>query len=143
MTKLLYDIYEQFTGKAAAGRKMSPESLEKLARGRVYTGMMAVNNHLVDELGTLEDAVAATRKLANISEETKTERLILPAAVSPLEALFGPIDPNARASAEHPLLQQLRELSPDFWQTWRQFQLVQLLSREPTLYLLPYQIRVR
>ena len=36
MMKLLNDIYRQFTEKAAQGRKMEYEKLEKLARGRVY-----------------------------------------------------------------------------------------------------------
>src|SRR4029077_5262309 len=58
MQRLLNDIYDQFTGKAAQGRKMEKAQLEKLARGRVYTGSAALKLKLVDELGGLDDAIA-------------------------------------------------------------------------------------
>ena len=41
MQRMLNDVYEQFTQKAAAGRKMDYAVLEALARGRVYTGRQA------------------------------------------------------------------------------------------------------
>src|SRR5262249_8974166 len=47
MQRLLNDIYAQFTAKAAQGRKMPQEKLEKLARGRVYTGSGALKIGLV------------------------------------------------------------------------------------------------
>ena len=62
MQKMMEDIYAQFTKKAAAGRKMDVEKLEKLARGRVYTGAQALKLQLVDELGTLDDAIAFAKK---------------------------------------------------------------------------------
>ena len=51
MQRTLNDIYGQFTHKAAQGRKMDYDKLEKLARGRVYTGAMAVKLGLVDDAG--------------------------------------------------------------------------------------------
>ncbi|MEX0725852.1 MAG: signal peptide peptidase SppA [Planctomycetaceae bacterium] len=99
MTKLLYAIYDQFTGKAALGRKMEQPELEKLARGRVYTGTSAVKIGLVDELGTLHAAMQKARELANIGADEKTEELHLPRAVSPLEQLLGPIDEDVRMPA--------------------------------------------
>lgn len=141
MTKLLYDVYDQFTSKAAEGRKIPKETLEKLARGRVYTGTMAVGNHLVDELGTLEDAYAAVKKLAGIEPGTKVERLILPPVVSPLEALFGPLDPNASVGVQ--TVKQLEMLAPEVWQTIRQLGVMTLLSKERILTVLPYRIRVQ
>ena len=39
--KMMEDIYEQFTDKAAKGRKMPVDKLRKLAGGRVYTGRQA------------------------------------------------------------------------------------------------------
>ena len=50
MTKMLYAVYDQFTQKAAKGRGMKHADLEKLARGRVYTGSMALKIGLVDEV---------------------------------------------------------------------------------------------
>ncbi|MBC7819021.1 MAG: signal peptide peptidase SppA, partial [Planctomycetaceae bacterium] len=64
MTKLLLDIYKQFTEKAAKGRKMEYAKLEKLARGRIYSGATALKLGLIDKLGTLEDAVEHAKELA-------------------------------------------------------------------------------
>ncbi len=55
---LVDEAYDQFTGIVAEGRRMSEEKVRKLADGRVYTAKQAKKNGLVDEIGTLEDAVA-------------------------------------------------------------------------------------
>ena len=64
MTALMKDIYDQFLDKAIegrkkAGKKMTATELEALAGGRIWTGRQAKENGLVDELGTLDDAIAA------------------------------------------------------------------------------------
>ena len=59
---MLTETYQQFIHKAAQGRKMNPQRLEELAQGRVYTGRMAKKLGLVDELGTLNDAVVVARR---------------------------------------------------------------------------------
>ncbi|MEX0703974.1 MAG: signal peptide peptidase SppA [Planctomycetales bacterium] len=148
MQKLLDEIYEQFTQKAAAGRKMEVEELEKLARGRVYTGAMAQKIGLVDKLGSLDDAVAHAKKLAKLDEGEQVERLVLPKATSPFEALFGPIDSEeARVRSAAPqssgLLRELGELSPELARQLRAAGLVGLLAREPRLTLMPFRIDVR
>jgi protease IV len=59
-------IYADFTGKVADGRSMTPERVHELARGRVWTGADALANGLVDELGGLDRAAAAARRLAGL-----------------------------------------------------------------------------
>ena len=82
------DVYAQFTGKAAAGRKMELAKLEKLAGGRVWTGRQAKSNGLVDELGTLDDAIGGAKQLAGIDPKTDMEILTLPKPVSFLDKLM-------------------------------------------------------
>jgi protease-4 len=60
-------IYADFTGKVAAGRRMSPEQVHELARGRVWTGADALANGLVDELGGLDRAAAIARRRAGLT----------------------------------------------------------------------------
>lgn len=65
------DVYDQFldrvlTNRKKAGMTLDREKLLTLAGGRVWTGRQAKANGLVDELGTLEDAIAAAKKLANM-----------------------------------------------------------------------------
>lgn len=61
-------IYRTFTGKVAAGRKMSIDSVRAIASGRVWTGTQAKANGLVDELGGLNDAIKLAAKLAKLDE---------------------------------------------------------------------------
>ncbi|MGM8363880.1 signal peptide peptidase SppA [Virgibacillus sp. W0181] len=51
------DIYADFVDVIVDGRDMSEEKVRKLGDGRVYTGKQAVENGLVDELGTLDDTI--------------------------------------------------------------------------------------
>ncbi|PWK28839.1 protease-4 [Arcicella aurantiaca] len=60
--------YETFTSKAAKGRKMSIDKLKSLAGGRVWSGIEAKQNGLVDELGGLEDAVKLAAKKAKLKD---------------------------------------------------------------------------
>jgi len=60
------DIYKVFVQRVADGRKMSPEKVNEIAQGRVWTGVQAQKNGLVDELGSLDDAIAHAATLANI-----------------------------------------------------------------------------
>lgn len=52
------DNYKHFLNIVAEGRGMTPEQVDAVAQGRVWSGTQAVENGLVDELGSLEDAVA-------------------------------------------------------------------------------------
>ncbi|MBC3792089.1 signal peptide peptidase SppA [Spirosoma utsteinense] len=61
-------IYAEFTGKAAAGRKLPIDSLRAIAGGRVWTGTQGKAIGLVDQLGGLDDAI----KLAAQSAKLKT-----------------------------------------------------------------------
>ncbi len=54
--------YRAFVGIVAAGRKMPEDDVEKLARGRVYTGEDALDMKLVDVLGGLETAIDEVKK---------------------------------------------------------------------------------
>ena len=64
---------------------MDKEKLLTLAGGRVWTGRQAKANGLVDELGTLDDAIAAAKKLAG--QEGDLELLTLPRPKSIFEKL--------------------------------------------------------
>ena len=58
--------YELFTRRCAEGRNMSIEDLKKIAEGRVWTGAMAKELKLVDELGNLQTALKAASQHAKI-----------------------------------------------------------------------------
>lgn len=143
--RLLNDIYKVFTTKAAAGRKMEYDQLEKLARGRIYSGLQAKELGLVDEIGTLEDAIVAAHKLAGIKPEEKLERMVLPKAVSPFEALLGPIDARAMLANQQSQMVRttLEHYLPGIGQHLGVFGTLSQLAREPRLVLMPYRITIK
>ncbi|PZO36788.1 MAG: signal peptide peptidase SppA [Pseudanabaena frigida] len=64
LQELLQSTYQEFIGDVSKGRKMDLEAVRKLADGRIYTGKQAKENKLVDELGTLDEAIADLRNLS-------------------------------------------------------------------------------
>jgi protease IV len=93
LTETVEEVYAQFidktlAGRQAAGVKMTRDELLKLAGGRVWTGRQAKANGLVDELGTLDDAIAGAKALAGIDPKTEMELLILPKGESFLDKLM-------------------------------------------------------
>ena len=57
MQKSVDDIYEAFLENVSAGRGMDKAEIDEIAQGRVWTGSDALKIGLVDEIGTLADAV--------------------------------------------------------------------------------------
>lgn len=93
MTAYIEEIYDQFidkglAGRKAAGQKMTREDLLKVAGGRVWTGRQAKERGLVDELGTLDDAIAAAKTFAGIDPKKEMELLTLPKAESFFDKLM-------------------------------------------------------
>ena len=94
--------YRRFIGIVAKGRKMKPEQVEEIAEGRVWDGATALDLGLVDQMGTLEDAVSEAAFLAKLSTEngvylrgteTPAEMILksLGAAESALSATRSPV----------------------------------------------------
>lgn len=63
-------FYADFVERAAAGRKLSTEAVDAVARGRIWTGADALDRGLVDELGGLRAAVSRAKVLAGFDEDT-------------------------------------------------------------------------
>jgi len=75
------DVYAQFLGVVETERKLPHDVAKRLADGRIYTGRKAYEVHLIDTLGTYEDAIALAAHLGRIHgtprivKERKRERL--------------------------------------------------------------------
>ena len=80
------NIYVQFTTQTAEDRNLPIETVREIAKGRVYSGEMALEIGLVDELGTLHDAVDHAASLAEL-DEYKVDHVLppAPAPVNPFE----------------------------------------------------------
>ena len=95
-------VYETFVRKAAEGRAMTRERIHAVAQGRVWTGRQGQQMGLVDELGSLDHAVAIAKQYADIEPETGVELVIYPPARGLLESLRRPL-----ASVHNSLLASL------------------------------------
>jgi protease-4 len=60
--------YQLFRSRVAQGRHKNVNDIEKIAQGRVWLGKAALSNGLVDQLGTIDDAVSKAAQLAKIKE---------------------------------------------------------------------------
>ncbi|MBI5409686.1 MAG: signal peptide peptidase SppA [Nitrospirae bacterium] len=66
---VLDDVHDQFIRAVSDGRKMKFEEIRKLADGRVFTGKMAKELGLIDELGNLQDAIKLAGEMTGIKGE--------------------------------------------------------------------------
>ncbi|HEX2865682.1 MAG TPA: signal peptide peptidase SppA [Ignavibacteriales bacterium] len=63
------DSYDMFITKVAEGRRLTPEFVDSVGQGRVWIGPDAKDNHLVDILGGLSDAIKVAKQRAGIQKE--------------------------------------------------------------------------
>ena len=80
--------YQQFINKVSIGRGMDASKVEAIAQGRVWTGIQARKNGLVDKLGGLDVALATARELAKIPASRPVNLEIFPKPLNPLEQLM-------------------------------------------------------
>jgi protease IV len=144
MHGLMKDVYDQFVDKALAGRKkagkeMTRDQLEKLAGGRVYTGRQAKANGLIDELGTLGDAIKAAKKEAHLDPEKEMELLELPKSKGFLDALL-----EGKADTRLPAM-DLRVIDrvPGLKAKLRPAEGLLQLRSEPVWLVLPYHLELK
>lgn len=83
--KSIDETYEGFISRVAEGRKLSPERVREIAKGRVWTGEQAKAIGLVDEIGGFYDAVDKAKALSGLSGQDVRLKS-LPGHRSPFEA---------------------------------------------------------
>ena len=89
--------YELFTKRCADGRKQSQDVIKAVAEGRVWTGVHAKQLGLVDQLGSLKDAIAVAEKRAKVKDYSIME---YPAGGSFLDNLLNEIQKKSYADAQ-------------------------------------------
>ena len=83
--------YDDFVRKTAEARSTTPEAIDAVARGRVWTGRQALERGLVDELGGLTRAIALAKARAGIDAGAEVSLVIYPPRQGLLEALADPL----------------------------------------------------
>lgn len=114
MQKMVERGYELFTSRCAEGRHLTQDSIKAIAEGRVWDGVTAHKIGLVDELGSLQDAVAA---LAKQMEYKKYEVVTYPNAKTDFWEMLSAFNSQMRVKAlkeelgqAYPLYMQVKNL---------------------------------
>ncbi len=81
-------IYDRFLTVVSEGRKKSKEDIHAIAQGRVWTGMRAFKNGLVDKEGDLNDAIACAARLAKMDKYKTSE---YPSVKEPIQRIIDKI----------------------------------------------------
>ncbi len=94
----LQAFYDQFVEKAADSRHSTPQKIDALAQGRVWTGRQARENGLVDALGGLDRAVSMAKQRAKIPPDSEVELVVYPPRKSIYEILSDELNGGAADS---------------------------------------------
>jgi protease IV len=86
--KSLEDTYSEFTKGVAQGRHMSVEAVDKIAKGREWTGAQGKDLGLVDELGGFDRAIEVAKELAHIPANESVHIMRFPLEKSLFQEVF-------------------------------------------------------
>jgi protease-4 len=104
MAENMQATYNTFVEKAAQGRNTTPEKIDAVGQGRVWTGRQAKQIGLVDELGGLERAVSIAKQKAKIALDSEVELVIYPPKKSFYDFFKGGFGASDRAATLGSLL---------------------------------------
>jgi protease IV len=101
-------VYADFTAKVASARGLPPETVEEVAKGRIWTGEDAKRLGLVDELGGYTTALDLVRAALGRPEGAPLRMKLYPRPQSGLARLL----PSRRENSEHGAAASLTDWSP-------------------------------
>lgn len=126
-------IYTKFTSIVAEGRNMTVEAVDEIAQGRVWTGAEALEIGLVDQIGTLEDAIEyAAMSIEGVTSVSDVQVAAYPKPKTTLETLLESLTGTESAFAGTPL-----ESVEQAFLSWDASQAGKVYAR------IPYEIVVR
>ena len=126
-------IYTKFTSIVAEGRDMTVEAVDEIAQGRVWTGAEALEIGLVDQIGTLEDAIEyAAMSIEGVTSVEDVQIAAYPKPQTTLEMLLEAFGGTESAFAGTPL-----ESVEQAFLSWDASQAGKVYAR------IPYEIVVR
>lgn len=127
------NIYEKFTGLVAEGRGMTVENVDAIAQGRVWTGAEALEIGLVDEIGTIEDAIIyAAMSIEGVSSLEDVQVQAYPKPMTALESFLEAFVGSESVFADTPL-----ENVEEAFKDWNASESGKVYAR------IPYEISIR
>ncbi len=100
LRRAIEGFYRDFVSRVAAGRRKSFDQIEPLAQGRVWLGVQAKQNGLVDDLGGLDRAVELIKEKAKIPASERVSLVTYPPRRSLWDLLLNRSDESVEAAIE-------------------------------------------
>lgn len=92
---VVQDVWGQFVDEVAERRSLERDAVVALADGRIFSGEQALEHGLIDRIGTLDEAIAAAGRMANLGDRPRTVRP-RPARLRLIDLLLGVSEAEAR-----------------------------------------------
>ena len=126
-------IYNKFTSLVAQGRDMTVDAVDNIAQGRVWTGAEALEIGLVDQIGTIEDAIAyAAKSIEGVTGLQDVKIEAYPKPLTTVEALLESLNGSTEVFANTPL-----EGIETAFHNWKQSESGKAYAR------IPYEITIK
>ena len=92
-------VYETFVGRVAAGRELTPEAVDAIGQGRVWTGAQASEIGLVDALGGLRTAVLEAKSAVGLDADADVALISYPLPRPLAQQIRDALGASVRATA--------------------------------------------
>ncbi len=126
-------IYDTFTALVAAGRGMTVPAVDEIAQGRVWTGAEALQIGLVDDIGTIEDAIRyAALSIDGINDVSQVQIAEYPKPLTTIEMIMESFGGSGSVFAGSPL-----EKVEEAFRGWTAAESGKVYAR------MPYEISIR
>lgn len=141
MVTMMSDVYDTFLsrvmeGRKKAGKDIKLDELKKIAGGRIWTGRTAKEIGLIDEVGTLDDAIAYAKQKVGLENNAEVELWIQPKGkASFLDSLF-----DAQVTSK---LQSLISSVPGLQKHLQALELVARHPQERVWLMSPYSVQTK
>ena len=134
--------YDNFVPKVAKGRNLTPDKVDEIGQGRVWTGTQGKANGLVDDFGGLEKAISVAKELANLPADKDVRRVVFPAPKPFFQTFFDSEDSSVSAD-EKAQAAILDAMPADIRRAFRYASLLDHMQRGEAMLLLPYELKIK
>ena len=136
--------YGDFVPKVAKGRNMTPEQVNNLGQGRVWTGAQAKQNGLIDEFGGLEKAIDVAKNLAKLPADKEIKRVEYPKPQSLFQKLFGSGDDTFTQTEEQKAQAAvIKSLPEDVRRGLRYTEMFDRMKKGELMLIMPFEFEIR
>ena len=146
MTEQMNSIYfDNFIPKVAQGRGKTPEQVNEIGQGRVWTGFQAKERGLVDEFGGLEKAIDIAKELAKLPADKDVTRIAYPRPIPFLSKIFGSGEDTTFSKTEEQKAQEavIKALPQDVRKTLKYASMLDQMKNGESMLIMPFELEIK